>query len=705
MKAVLPRTITGTFHLMFLVLVIPLVLAVTAGSADRESIDSFHAAAGAGDVDAAERLLREDDSLLEAKNAAGSTPLHTAAQAGQLEVVRLLVAGGADVDAGDNENTTPLAVAAIGGHLDVIEFLIAQGADPLAADINLATPFHWTTYNGHMEVARRLIELGADIHAVKTNGSNALHGPAYMGHPEMVEFLVGKGIDVNLQNQYGYTPLLLAAVRGHNEVLTFLIDAGADPAVWNDWQSPLHLAARSGNLETVKIIMSTGADPNARTEEASPAIIGAIDSQNPEMVAYFIDNGADPNLGWASGHSPLHYAVRVGNREIVEILLSEGAEVNALDDDGRAPLDMAIREGNTDLAGLLVTAGAGVNGKDQYFGKTPLHMAATTGNEELVGILLANGAGVNDRDGEGYTALDLAMRYGHREVAELLEASGAASAKKVENLGHCQLLESTLDKGEAIMWYTGHCGWVVKTRNHVLVFDYWNQGADPAGPCLANGHIDPAEIGDLNVTVFVTHEHRDHFDTTIFDWESQMDRIRYVYGFRPEATAQYRQSPYNGPRYEYIGPRESKSLAGMKISTIAANDAGVGFLVEVDGIKLYHAGDHAGWAEGERQGYIDEIDYLAGFAGEIDMAFVNVTGCHAHNPDALREGTYYTLNKLSPRVVIPTHAGGNEHRYVQAIEQAAEDGIEIPYACPKSRGDRFIYSAGTIRLDMRDSSS
>ncbi len=143
----------------------------------------------------------------------------------------------------------------------------------------------------------------------------------------------------------------------------------------------------------------------------------------------------------------------------------------------------------------------------------------------------------------------------------------------------------------------------------------------------------------------------------------------------------------------------------MNISTIRANDAGVGFLVEVDGVVLYHAGDHAGWAEGEKQGYLDEIDYLAGLGVEIDIAFINVTGCHAHNPDALREGSYYTLEKLSPRVVIPTHAGGNEHRYMQAIERAAEDGIEVPYACPKCSGDRFVYSGGTIRQDLRDASS
>jgi ankyrin repeat protein/L-ascorbate metabolism protein UlaG (beta-lactamase superfamily) len=705
MKVMLPRTVGGTLHLLRLVLVIPLVLPIAAGGADREAVRAIHEAAGSGDTAKVRELLKEHADLLEARTPAGSTPLHTASRAGMLEVVEFLVEAGAEVDAGDNENTTPLGLAALEGHPDVVRYLVSRGADALAADDNGATALHWAAYNGHLEIVKMMVGLGADVNALKVNGSHALIGAAYGGHTETVQYLISQGAQLDVQNQSGYSALLLAAFRGNEETLKALLDAGADMNIWNGWESPLHMAGWSGSVETMRLLLSRGADPNGKTEDSPTALICAIDSDNAEAVNLLLENGADPSGGWATGYTALHRAVSATDTDIIRALIDHGANVNASDENGTSPLDIAVREGRVEALGTLIKSGAGVSDKDPYFGRTPLHEAAASGNADIVGLLLANGSGTNEKDAEGYTPLDLAARYGHRNVADLLTAKGAKANNMVENYGHCGLLSRPLDEGEALMWYTGHCGWVVKTRKNLLIFDYWNQGPDPASPCLANGHIDPAEIGDLDVTVFVTHEHGDHFDTTIFDWEGQVDRIRYVYGFRPEQIQQYSRTGYNGPGYEYVGPRESTEIGGMKISTVRANDAGVGFLVEVDGVRLYHAGDHAGWAEGEKQGYIDEIDYLAGFPGRIDLAFLNVTGCHAHNPDALREGTYYTINKLSPKAIIPTHAGTREFQYAKAAEQAATDGIKAPYACPKCRGDRFIYSSGTIRQDMRDASS
>jgi L-ascorbate metabolism protein UlaG (beta-lactamase superfamily) len=132
----------------------------------------------------------------------------------------------------------------------------------------------------------------------------------------------------------------------------------------------------------------------------------------------------------------------------------------------------------------------------------------------------------------------------------------------------------------------------------------------------------------------------------------------------------------------------------MDVETIAANDSGVGFLVTVDGVTLYHAGDHAGWADGQRDGYIAEIDYLNGLVDGPDVAFVNVTGCHAHNPDRLREGTIYTLDALTPRVVVPTHGGNREYVYRQAADEVAAAGMTAPFVYPDNPGDSFFYASG-----------
>jgi hypothetical protein len=122
----------------------------------------------------------------------------------------------------------------------------------------------------------------------------------------------------------------------------------------------------------------------------------------------------------------------------------------------------------------------------------------------------------------------------------------------------------------------------------------------------------------------------------------------------------------------------------------------VGFLVNVDGLSLYHAGDHAGWADGERDGFFSEIDYLRPFVGSLDLAFVNVTGCHAHDPERLREGNLYTIRELEPRVLVPTHAINREYVYAQASEELAAAGAATVFCCPGNRGDSYFYNGESI---------
>jgi L-ascorbate metabolism protein UlaG (beta-lactamase superfamily) len=225
----------------------------------------------------------------------------------------------------------------------------------------------------------------------------------------------------------------------------------------------------------------------------------------------------------------------------------------------------------------------------------------------------------------------------------------------------------------------------------MLVFDYYRYGKDPSRPSLVNGHINPLELAGQKVDVFASHEHGDHFDSTVLAWKAAIGDLTYVFGFRPERLPQYAQAGYNGPAYEYIGPREQREIDGMKITTIAGNDAGVGFLIDVDGLKIYHAGDHAGWATGQRDGYIAEIDYLAGLTSNVDMAFLNVTGCHTHDTLALAEGTWYTLDKLRPKAWFPTHGGDNERAYAVFAQKAADKAYGKNILVPEARGDHYIY--------------
>lgn len=94
----------------------------------------------------------------------GTTQLHIAAEAGDLDMVRLLVSKGANVNA-SSWSGTPLGRAAWRGHVDVVRFLAEKGAD-LNSIGNTRPAIHWAAYFGYTDLARTLLDLGADPNLV-----------------------------------------------------------------------------------------------------------------------------------------------------------------------------------------------------------------------------------------------------------------------------------------------------------------------------------------------------------------------------------------------------------------------------------------------------------------------------------------------------------------------------------------------------------
>ena len=122
-------------------------------------------------------------------------------------------------------------------NLNLVRDLIALGADLDWQDESGWTALHYCAYHNHSEIARMLIDAGADLNLQDNRGWTALHLCAEHNHPEILRMLIDAGADLNIQsNEYGMTALHVCAYWGNTllEIARMLLDAGADKTIKND---------------------------------------------------------------------------------------------------------------------------------------------------------------------------------------------------------------------------------------------------------------------------------------------------------------------------------------------------------------------------------------------------------------------------------------------------------------------------------------
>ena len=201
--------------------------------------------------------------------------------------------------------------------------------------------------------------------------------------------------------------------------------------------------------------------------------------------------------------------------------------------------------------------------------------------------------------------------------------------------------------------YIGHSGFLAETEKHLLLFDYY-KGSLPDLP------------EEKPLYVFVSHRHEDHFNPEIFKLAGKGRKVTYVLSFDIRLTEKnlsrwglkaetaeisgsgafsdaavpsddgnwLQQAGEKTQRGEYgrlISLRDNEvfEMEDMKVETFRSTDEGVAFLVTVDGVTLYHAGDLNWWMwRGEDKGWLGtmtanfkrEVEKMAG--RKVDIAFL-----------------------------------------------------------------------------------
>ncbi len=668
-----------------------LILALAGSLAASAFAGEIHEAVRRGDQQAVRQMISADRSLLAAKESDGSTPLHIAAQAGNLEMTKLLIDLGADVKLGDNENSNALHVAAIGGNTAVIDLLIAKGIDVNSTDVNGMNAMLFAASRNKWDIVQYLASKGAKLDVRNSGGTNLVHYAARRGNLEALKQLKAGGADLNCgPDQWGATPLGGACQRGDVATVTYLLDNGADPNEHApDEEDPLILAAGRGNRDIVRLLLAKGADPKYCINGFFTALVASFWHPDVEVVRMLLAAGADATITGPAAGGVLHAAARAQNLpvEIARMLVDAGADVTVKTENGVTPLLVACDKGSTDVAKFFVSKGADVKIAGGEFQATCLHAAAANGYGDLAEFLLASGAPVNAKDNAGHTPLYYADRCGNTAIAKAIKAKGGKGGCK--EACAADLLSKRVPEGQALVVHTGHSGWVIETANNVLVFDYWQDGRAPDAPSLVNGCVNPSELAGKKVTCFVSHTvHPDHYNKKNFAWNKAIKDITWVCGQRPPDTT---------VAVELIDPRQTKNINGMEITAALSTDAGVAFLVTVDGLTIMHSGDLHNRDANVDGVYAGEIEFLAGRGRKIDMAFMPVSGCGFGDREIMKKGVWWGIDKLDPTCVFWMHGGNACSRYPEFAAEAEQAGVTVPQGVPRVRGDRFMYKDGKLK--------
>lgn len=287
-----------------------------------------------------------------------------------------------------------------------------------------------------------------DVNTKDAKGQTPLHCAASRGHKEVTKILVNRNdINVNSKNIKGESPLFIAAYNGKNAIVHLLLDHnGIDVNSKNIYgESPLSIAAYNGDNETVNLLLNQkGIDVNSKGRDERTPLFVAI-GRGHETVVELLLNRKDVDVNSHDTHycTPLSEAIHRENTAMIKLLLNrDDIDVNYRSSDGWRPLSLAIEIGNTAVIKLLLNRNdIDVNFKfsDNW---TLLSWAAHEGREALVNLLLSRAdIDVNIKDNSGRTAYDLAVEYGHVEVARLLQP-----AKRSRPSSHSIDVNSSLGK-------------------------------------------------------------------------------------------------------------------------------------------------------------------------------------------------------------------------------------------------------------------
>lgn len=355
--------------------------------------------------------------------------LRAAAWANDVTEARRLITLGADVNAKDETQQSAYLIATSEGYLDLLRLTLAHGAQVDDKDSWNGTGLIRAAERGHALVVGELLRAGINRDHINRIGYQAIHEAVWLGDdtPEYattVRVLAAGGVELDRRSPSAeLTPLEMARQIGHTGAAGILetITSAARPA---DPDAALLQAAEVGDANAVAIALRAGANIEARDAHDRTALLLAATYDQIPVANVLVAMGASPNALDDRHDTPWLVTGVTGSVAMLEALLPANPDLTIRNRFGGLSPIPASERGHIDYVRRVVLTGVDLNHVNDL-GWTALLEAVILGDggpnhQEVVQILLAAGADRDIADRAGVTALQHAEQRGQNEVARLL---------------------------------------------------------------------------------------------------------------------------------------------------------------------------------------------------------------------------------------------------------------------------------------------
>ena len=398
------------------------------------------------------RLTSEGCDLVQLHNECGQTPLHTACQYGQFDVVRLLVeVYGAHPDIKDNKGCTPLHEACLAGDLNILAYMLdlcfKRDIAFTDTDIHGNAIIHKACQSGNVAAVRYIVAHISSRTPCSRCKLNLYEDNVISYHkclhfnerlfschqlhplqPGVYDFL-GDSSQSLIQryfmhsNSYADTPLHIACRYGFLDIVKYIIDE-AWPVVGFTIQlsSLVSVACLTGRGDIIQYLLRTeGIHPKPYKCELDPEEVTSLvlDSQRMHKPGVTL---VPQSTSVELCGSLLLTACKCGNVNLVRTLLEDCRCSSVTKDaNGDTPLHCACISDIIDIIDLLVKNFSEIHTIQNSEGNSPLHIACEWGSFNAAYILVTRlHCDPNVCNEDGKTPLHLACKYGRLDICKVL---------------------------------------------------------------------------------------------------------------------------------------------------------------------------------------------------------------------------------------------------------------------------------------------